>query len=478
MISFTNSYIAKTKILATLGPASDSAEMLKNMLAKGADAFRLNFSHGSYDYYTKLFNTLEQIRKETRIPFSILIDLQGPKIRIGEVEGTITLKEGEAFEITTDEIIGNEKRVSTSFKELPNDVKPGEIILINDGLVKLKVNEIKGNSVFCTVLEGGEISSKKGLNLPHTKLSVPSLTEKDISDLMFALQFPVDFVALSFVREASDIHKLRSLLIEQGKTPRIIAKIEKPEAVENFVSILDAADGIMVARGDLGVEMETEKVPIIQKSIIEKCNKAGKLVITATQMLESMIENAIPTRAEASDVANAVLDGSDAVMLSAETSVGKHPALVVETMNNIIKTAEKNIPPKRYDDYYVPDKLESEVFESTAQSVAEIADKLNTKAIVVFTYSGRTAETISKYRPETPILAFSNNYETLSRLNLKWGIEPFHIEGLNEKDEGIQYVIEKLKSSKYVSEGDLLMFTAVAPVSEKERRSWLHFMVV
>ncbi len=478
MIEYDEKYIAKTKILATLGPASDSVEMLTKLLRAGADAFRLNFSHGDYSYFETLFKKLDETRYATRIPFAILIDLQGPKIRIGKVNGEVSLKEGSVFEITTDDILGNDERVSTSYKALPQDVKPGEIILINDGLVKLQVKEIQGNSVFCEVLEGGIISSKKGLNLPGTKLSVPSVTEKDLRDLEFALKFRVDYVALSFVREARDIHFLRSWLLERGYKQKIIAKIEKPEAVENFDEILEAADGIMVARGDLGVEMETQKVPIIQKMIIEKCNKAGKLVITATQMLESMITNAIPTRAEASDVANAVLDGTDAVMLSAETSVGKHPALVVQTMNEIIKTAEKNILPKRYDEYETPPQLENKVFDSTAQSVAEIADKLNTKAIVVFTYSGRTAEKISKYRPVTPILAFSNIYETLSRLNLKWGVEPYHIEEFSEKDEGIQYVIKTLKEKKVIAEGDLILFTAVAPVSEKERRSWLHFMLV
>ncbi len=478
MINTKENYIAKTKILATLGPASDSIEILTTLIENGADAFRLNFSHGSYDYYTELFERLEIVRKKTSVPFSILVDLQGPKIRIGEVNGTVTLKEGANFEITTEEIIGDENRVSTSYKELPNDVTVGEIILINDGLVKLRVEKIKGNSVYCKVLEGGEISSHKGLNLPGTKLSVPSVTEKDFRDLEFALQHKVDFVALSFVRKAQDIHLLRSWLIERGHKQRIIAKIEKPEAVENFDSILEAADGIMVARGDLGVEMETRLVPIIQKMIIEKCNKAGKLVITATQMLESMIHNAIPTRAEVSDVANAVLDGTDAVMLSGETSVGKHPALVVKTMNEIIKTAELNNSPKRYDEYFIPERMESKVFDTTAQSVAEIADKLNTKAIVVFTYSGRTAEKISKFRPVTPIYAFSNFFETLSRLNLKWGIEPFHTEQFSEKDEGIQNVISSLKKTGTVNEGDLLLFTAVAPVSEKERRSWIHFVVV
>ncbi len=473
-----NDYIAKTKILATLGPASDSVEMLVKLLNAGADAFRLNFSHGDYDYFKTLFANLEEAKRITKTPFSVLVDLQGPKIRIGKVNGTVRLKDGADFEITTDEITGNEKRVSASYKHIVKDVKPGEIILINDGLVKLEVRRVTEKSVICKVLEGGEISSHKGLNLPGTKLSVPSLTEKDLRDLEFALNYRVDFVALSFVRQARDIHYLRSWLIERGHKQKIIAKIEKPEAVENFDAILEAADGIMVARGDLGVEMETERVPIIQKRIIEKSNKVGKLVITATQMLESMINNAIPTRAEASDVANAVLDGSDAVMLSAETSVGKHPVLTVQTMNKIITTAESNVAPKRYAEYDVPLRLESKVFDTTAQSVAEIADKLDTRAIVVFTYSGRTAEKISKYRPSTPIFAFSNIYETLGRLNLKWGIEPFHIENFSEEDEGIQYVIKTLKENGKVTDGDLLLFTAVAPVSEKERRTWIHFVLV
>jgi pyruvate kinase len=478
MIDYEKGYLERTKILATLGPATDTLEILIQLINESVDAFRLNFSHGDYDYYEKLFGKIDKACEITNKPVAVLVDLQGPKIRIGNVNGTVTLKQGDNFEITTKETIGNNKRVSTSYKPLPDDVKIGEVILINDGLVKLEVTKIESDSVFCKVLEGGEISSKKGLNLPGTKLSIPSITEKDFRDLEFALKHRVDFVALSFVRKADDIHHLRSWMLERNFSKQIIAKIEKPEGVENFEEILKASDGIMVARGDLGVEMNTELVPIIQKKIIRRCNETGKLVITATQMLESMIHNAIPTRAEASDVANAVVDGTDVVMLSGETSVGKHPALTVRTMRHILETTELNTP-KLYNTHYeIADNLESKIFENIAKAVVNVADEVKPKAIVVFTYAGRTAESLSKYRPKSPIFAFSNSFATLNFLNLRWGVEAFFLDDFSEEDEAIHKAAELLKAKGLAEAGDLLLFTAAAPLSEKERRTWMRFLIV
>ncbi len=478
MIKSEKGYLTRTKILATLGPASDSLETLEELINAGVGAFRLNFSHGDYDYYEALFNNIEQACKTAKKPIAILVDLQGPKIRIGEVDGTVTLEKGADFEITTEKILGNAERVSTSYKPLPEDVTPGEIILINDGLVKLRVEKIEKNSVFCKVLEGGEISSKKGLNLPGTKLSIPSITEKDFRDLEFALKHRVDFVALSFVRKADDIHRLRSWMLERNFNKQIIAKIEKPEGVENFEQILDASDGIMVARGDLGVELNTELVPIVQKKIIKRCNAVGKLVITATQMLESMITNAIPTRAEASDVANAVVDGTDVVMLSGETSVGKHPVLTVQTMRHILETTELNTPKLNNRRYEIRDDLVSKVFENTNKAVVDVADEIGAKAIAVFTYVGRTAESLSKYRPKAPVFAFSNSFSTLNFLNLRWGVEPYFLENFSEENEAIHEAVNFLKEKKLVKQGDLVLFTAAAPLSENDRRTWMRFLIV
>ncbi len=478
MIKSERDYLTRTKILATVGPACDSQEMLIELIKSGVAAFRLNFSHGDYDYYEEIFQRIDKACEIMRKPVAILVDLQGPKIRIGDVNGVVTLRKNDELEITTDKIIGDKNRVSTSYKPLPQDVQVGEIILINDGLVKLEVNRIEKNSVFCRVLEGGEISSKKGLNLPGTKLSIPSITEKDFSDLEFALKHRVDFVALSFVRKADDIHHLRSWMLERNFNKQIIAKIEKPEGVDNFDEILEAADGIMVARGDLGVELNTELVPIVQKKIISRCNAVGKLVITATQMLESMITNAIPTRAEASDVANAVFDGTDVVMLSGETSVGKHPVLTVQTMRHILETTELNTPKRNNKRYEIRDDIITKVFENTNKAVVEVADEIGAKAIAVFTYAGRTAESVSKYRPQAPVFAFSNSFNTLNFLNLRWGVEPCFLKEFSEENEAIEEAMEYLKSHNLIKKNDLILFTAAAPLSENDRRTWIRFLIV
>lgn len=332
---------AKTKILATVGPACDTTEKLAALVNAGCDAFRLNFSHGSHEYFERIFNMINNLCVDKSLPIPILIDLQGPKIRIGELnQPEIEIFTGDEIELTTEEIVGTKNKISVSYKSLPFDARVGETILINDGLICLEVKSTGANSVICKIIEGGSLKPRKGMNLPGMNLSTPSVTETDLNNLEFALKHRVDFIALSFVRKAEDIVQLREWLKNRGIEKPIIAKIEKPEAIQNFNSILAEADGIMVARGDLGVELAPQLVPVFQKRIIRKCNSVGKLVITATQMLESMIQNPVPTRAESSDIANAVWDGTDVVMLSGETSVGKFPVEAVKMMNDILLTTE------------------------------------------------------------------------------------------------------------------------------------------
>jgi pyruvate kinase len=467
----------KTKILATVGPASDSEEMLEAFVNNGVDAFRLNFSHGTHEYFDAVIEKINAVREKTGRPVSILADLQGPKIRVGEIEGGhVLLKEGNEIEITMEDVVGNEKRISSSYKLLAHDARVGDVILLDDGLLRLEVKEKKNDFLVCKIIEGGILKSHKGMNLPGMKISSPALTEKDKEDLEFALSKGVDFVALSFVRSAEDIHDLKEHLAEAGKTVPIIAKIEKPEAVEHFDAILEECDGIMVARGDLGVEIEPQRVPIIQKKIIAKCNAVGKLVITATQMLESMIENPVPTRAEASDVANAVFDGTDVVMLSGETSVGKHPVETVKMMNSILETAE-SAGIEREIRFETPKDVTGNLFDSSAKGIADIAEQVQAKAIVVFTHFGRKARVLAKFRPQAPIFAFTDKKQTLYRLNLYRGILPFSIRDFSDEEGAIEYA--KYSVNKFVNfgDGDVLLFTAGAPITDKGRKTWIRFEV-
>ena len=430
---------AKTKILATLGPATDTIESINSIVEAGVDAFRLNFSHGNKEYFKKLFGLIDQVSRKQSLPIATLIDLQGPKIRIGELEKPeITIVKGRDIEITSDQIVGNDKIISCSYKALCSDAAVGDRILIDDGLLRLVVKEKKDNSVICEVLVGGVLKPKKGMNLPGMRLSTPAITEKDFDNLEFALNHRVDFIALSFVRSPADIRHLKEWLKKKGKEIPIIAKIEKPEAVNNFQAILKESDGIMVARGDLGVEMLPQQVPIIQKQIIRECNDAGKLVITATQMFESMIHNPVPTRAEASDVANAVFDGTDVVMLSGETSVGKYPSEAVKIMNDILQQTESQIPKRGCSTLPIPTNLSDNLFESTGKAIACISDQIYAKLIVVFTHQGRKAKVISKFRPTPPIIAMSDDFITLNRLNLHWGIHPYFVDEINCEETAIK----------------------------------------
>ena len=469
---------AKTKILATLGPATGSKEEIKKIIEAGADAVRLNFSHSNHEYFENIFQAINDVCVELSMPIATLLDLQGPKIRIGELsEPEIEIKSGESIEITIDDLKGTKDKISTSYKLLPDDAEIGDKILIDDGLIKLSVTSITKTSVICKVVDGGILKPKKGMNLPGIKVSAPSVTAKDYNDLEFAMKHRVDFIALSFVRRAQDILELRKWLKEHNYKTPIIAKIEKPEAVTNFEEILEVADGIMVARGDLGVEMEAQEVPIIQKKIIRRCNEVGKLVITATQMLESMIQNPVPTRAEASDVANAVLDGTDVVMLSGETSVGKHPAHTVGIMNNILLTAEAHPSLRHKTNYEIPKDLSDNLFDSTGRAVAGVSEQIQAKVIAVFTHQGRKAKMIAKFRPKADIIAFSDKFETLNTLNLYWGIQSFFIDNIDDEDNAINRVNEILRKQSIIENGDVIIYTAGAPYTEKGRRTWMRFAV-
>ncbi len=476
MIRRVNENFGKTKILATLGPATATPEKLKELIAAGADAVRLNFSHGDYSFFEKLLNDIISTRIETIAPLAILLDLQGPKIRIGELsEPEIPILTGEKIELTTEKIKGTKDKVSTSYKLLPRDAEIGDIILIDDGLLRLRIIGKTDVSVICEIENGGILKPKKGMNLPGMKLSTPSVTEKDFSDLEFALKFDIDYVALSFVRKASDITNLKKWMAERGYSVPIIAKIEKKEAVENFDEILKVSDGIMVARGDLGVEMHPQDVPVIQKNIIKQCNKFGKIVITATQMLESMIVNPIPTRAEASDVANAVWDGTDVVMLSAETSVGKYPVLTVETMNSIILRAESSHIHCEKIDYSIPSSIEENLFDSVNHAICNISRQTNPAAIVVFTHQGRAAISLSKFRPGSRIIAISDRHKTMNILSLKWGVTSLFAPVISKEQVVIEEVKKMIVESGHVKKGDLVLFTAGAPYSEKSRLNWMKF---
>ena len=469
----------KTKILATLGPQTSDVESIKQLIKSGVNAVRLNMSHGTYDFYSTIFENIHSVRTELNTPLAILADLQGPKIRIGELsKPEIEIFSGNKIEITTDEISGTDKIISTSYKNLPEDAEVGNLILINDGLIRLNIIEKKKNSVLCEIENGGILSPRKGMNLPGMKLSTPALTEKDFEDLKFLLDKPIDYFALSFVRQADDISKLKNWLEKKGKEIPIIAKIEKREAIDEFDSILNIADGIMIARGDLGVELSPAKVPVIQKEIIKKCNETGRLVITATQMLESMINSRIPTRAEAADVANAVWDGTDVVMLSGETSVGKHPIETVKMMHEIIINAEEHFIQNENIKFQVPEVFEENLFDSVLNGITSVSEQIKADAIVVFTYKGRAARGLAKFRPSSKIIAISDSFETMNKLCLRWGVNSLFIDKIDKQNAAIKEAKELILNAGLVKKGNLVIFLSRAPVSESGRADFFHFEVL
>ncbi len=448
---------SKTKIVATIGPASSNKDMLEKLVSAGMNVARLNFSHGSYQDHGRVINTIRSLSRTMNRPIGILLDLQGPKIRVGAIEngGPIMLNPDDEFTITSKNILGTDKIISTTYSALAHDVKPDDTVLLDDGLIKMKVLSTTEDSVKLIVISGGPLNEKKGINLPGVNVSAPSLTEKDIRDVNFGIQNNVDYFALSFVRTAKDLKKIKRIIAKQGSSIPVIAKIEKPEAVENFDAVLDAADGIMVARGDLGVEMQPELVPTIQKQTILLAIHKNKPVITATQMLETMSVNPIPTRAEASDVANAIFDGTDAIMLSGETASGKYPELSVEMMNKIAIQAERS-PFMRYNIHYEKDPQDL-ITHAVAQSAVNILHEINAKCIVAFSISGTTAKQVSKQRPSKPVYAFTSRKDTYNRLSLLWGVTSLYIPEIEETNRlalaGERILLEK----KCVEKGDLIV---------------------
>ncbi len=470
---------SRTKIVATLGPASAQPDVLFSMFNAGVDVCRLNFSHGSQQDHQAVLDTIRDLNKKHKYNVGILADLQGPKIRIGMVkDGGINLINGKLTTITTRECIGNEDRIYITYQNFPKDVKAGEIILLDDGKLQMKVMETNlVDEVVCEIVHGGILTSRKGVNLPNTKVSIPSLTPEDKVNLDFVLKNDVEWIGLSFVRRAEDIIELRKIIKDQGKSSRIIAKIEKPEAIANIDEIIEVTDGIMVARGDLGVEMPMEEVPLLQKMIVQKCRAASKPVIIATQMLESMITTPRPTRAEVNDVANSVLDGADAVMLSGETSVGEFPLIVIETMQKIIQNIEDNNYPFNPDKFL---KQKSPTFLSDAicDSACFLAKQTKAVGIVSMTLSGYTAFEVASHRPEALTFIFTSNRALLNTVSLLWGVRGFYYDKFESTDQTIIDVNQILKKQKLVKKGDILINTAAIPMEEKGKTNMLKITVV
>jgi pyruvate kinase len=451
----------KTKIVCTIGPSTESYDKLKQLAAAGMNVMRLNFSHGSFDEHQVRVENLRKIMKDQGKNFAILQDLGGPKIRIGTFKDkSIMLTPGEKFILTTDEVEGTQERVHINYPELPKEVKPGINIMIQDGTKKLEVVEVKGNDIITKVVVGGRLSNHKGVNVPGANLSVKSLTEKDRADLEFGIKNNVDFIALSFVRHASDISELRQILNERGSKAQIIAKIETPEALDVIDDIISAADGIMIARGDLAIEIPAEEVPIVQKLIIHKCNSVGKPVITATQMLESMIKNPVPTRAEVSDIANAIIDGTDAIMLSEETTLGDFPVEAVEIMTRIATRVENEV----YTRDTIAEYAESHgITDTVSQSAVRAAHSVNAKLIVALTRTGRTPRMLARYRPAERVLALCRNEKSVAQMVLSWGCYPFMAQEFKSVEEILKIVREMTVENKLAKTGDKVVIVAGMP---------------
>jgi len=449
----------KTKIVATIGPSSNKREVLEELITAGMNVARLNFSHGSYEEHGEVIKTIRSLSRVMNRSVGIMVDLQGPKIRTGRLKDgePVYLKSGTKVDITSKNIRGTARTISTTYKMLPTDVKKGDTILLDDGLIELKVKSATDDTVRCKVINGGELRERKGINLPGVAVSAPSLTEKDIRDLNFGIKVGVDYFALSFVRRAEDLNDVKKKIMRQGSDIPVIAKIEKPEAVDRFEEILALADGIMVARGDLGVELKPEQVPTIQKHVIHAAVRANKPVITATQMLETMSSNPVPTRAEASDVANAIFDGTDAVMLSGETASGKFPVEAVKMMSRIASQAERS-PFMTYNLRHEKD-IEDLVTHAVAQSSVNILHEIDAKGIVAFSASGSTGKLISKSRPSKLVFAFTPSLKVYNRLSLVWGIVPMYISVIRDAKKLIQAGENLLVDKKLAKRGDIIVIT-------------------
>ena len=456
----------KTKIVCTVGPATDNDDILREMMLSGMNVARFNFSHGDYAVHEKRYNQLCRIRDELKLPIAALLDTKGPEIRLGKFADStpVTLNDGDSFVLTTEERICDKEIACISFKGLPGDVRKGTVILINDGAVELRVESVKGGEIYTTVVHGGEISDNKGINVPGVELSMPYLSERDMNDLEFGAKIGFDFIAASFVRCAADVAYLKKFTKSLGwASPRIIAKIENSDGVNNIDEILEVADGIMVARGDMGVEIPFELIPSIQKSLIRKGYNAGKQVITATQMLESMITHVRPTRAEITDVANAIYDGTSAIMLSGETAAGDFPVEAVKTMALIAETTENNI---NYKARFSARRTETNgnIAEAIAHATVTTAHDLNARAIITVSLGGQTARLISKYRPDCPIISCTMSEVVCRQMNMSWGVIPYIIDEKKSTDELFAAAVEAAESHRLVEDGDLVAITAGVPL--------------
>ena len=452
----------KTKIVCTMGPNTDNREIMKELALNGMDVARFNFSHGDHAEHRHRLEILESVREELGIPIASLLDTKGPEIRTGKLKDgkKVTLKEGDLYTLTTEEIVGDETRGYINYAGLAEDVKPGDRILIDDGLIELHVREVNGTDIVCRIENGGELGEKKGVNVPGVRVKLPALTDKDKEDIRFGVDAGFDFVAASFVRNADAIREIRAILDEKGSAMQIIAKIEKEDGIENIDSIIEASDGIMVARGDMGVEIPAEKVPHIQKMIIRKCNLACKVVITATQMLDSMIRNPRPTRAEVSDVANAVYEGTDAVMLSGETAMGSYPIEAVRMMSQIAEESEKYLDYMFYQRRKVSAENLRNISNTVCYSSVATASDLEAPVIVAPSVSGFTTRMLSKWRPKALIAGLSPSMTAVRQMQLYWGVKPFHAKRAESTDALLFASVELLKEKGIVKEGEIVVATA------------------
>ncbi len=468
----------KTKIICTIGPASESEERLRELMLAGMNVARFNFSHGTHEEQKAKYERVLKVRKELGLPVATMLDTKGPEIRLRDFEGgKVELRAGETFTLTTEEIMGTAQRATISYKNLKNDISVGTTLLIDDGLIELEVEKISGEDIICRVINGGFVSNHKGVNVPGAILSMPYISDADMEDILFGIKEGYELIAASFVRSKEDIYELRKILQEHGSDMKIIAKIENMQGIENLEEILEASDGVMVARGDMGVEIPMEEVPVLQKKMIKMANAQGKHVITATQMLESMINHPRPTRAEATDIANAIYDGTTAIMLSGESAAGKYPVEAVKTMARIAESAEKDIDyrsrMRRNDE---GDK--SEITNAIAYATCSAAMDLNAAAIITVTMSGYTAEAISRFKPSCPIIGCAVNERVCDQLNLLWGVNPLLIKKEESSEELFADAVIAAKEAGYVNTGDIVVITAGVPLGITGTTNMIHVVEV
>ena len=457
----------KTKIICTLGPATDNPQILEKMILSGMNVARFNFSHGAYEDHEKRLKEVIAVREKLNAPVATLLDTKGPEVRLGDFENPdgVTINEGDKFVLTTKECLGTEKKSFVNYEGLPRDVKPGTVILINDGLISMKVDCVKGSDIHCTVIDGGLLTNHKGVNVPGVDLNMPYLSERDMNEFKFGGAHDFDLIAASFIRSASDVTILPNFVDAIGwKDVKIISKIENVQGVNNIDSIIAASDGIMVARGDMGVEIDFQRIPAIQKMIIRKVYDAGKIVVTATQMLESMINNPRPTRAEITDVANAIYDGTSAIMLSGESAVGKHPVEAVQTMTSIALTTEGDIDYKREFDNFYPESGGKDITSAISHATVTTAHDLNASAIITVTKSGTTARMISKFRPQTDIVGATINQKVWRQLSLSWGVKPVLCQLKDNTDELFDHAVDVTVKAGAAKKGDTVVITAGIPL--------------